>query len=356
MSTFAVFNANRRVNDVPTSKTNVKAFARYVASFILTALFLYLAFRDKDFKAVWDTLSKVRWWWVAVLLVGGYLSHLVRAWRWQYLLVPVKDSVTLRNSFSAVMIGYMVNNFLPRVGEVVRPYTLGKLESISKTAAFGTVIIERIIDIIAFFTLLFVVAGFYSDSFVELFPSLASKQSLFLGGAIVLFGLFVLFFFKADAILSSLKKAIVFLPDTLRRKIEGLFDSFLTGFAVAKHPGEFMMIIVTSCLIQTLYLLLMYIPFYAFDPIAGRSLNLGSSALLLVVSTVAFALPTPSGFGTYHSFTTFALTQLYHIDGVTALSYSILTHEVGVMLTLVVGLFYFFKDHIRVREMVDDAA
>jgi uncharacterized membrane protein YbhN (UPF0104 family) len=98
----------------------------------------------------------------------------------------------------------------------------------------------------------------------------------------------------------------------------------------------------------------MYIPFYAFDAMANHSLNFGSAAILLVVSTVAFAVPTPSGFGTYHSFTSFTLTQLYHIDGVTALSYSILTHEVGVLLTTVIGLYYFFRDHIRVTEIVVD--
>src|SRR5271157_3926498 len=133
---------------------NVKTYIRYGVSFIVMALFMFLAFRGKNFGSIWDCLSSVHWIWVVYLIVGGVLSHLARAWRWQYLLAPIKENVTLRNSFSAVMIGYMVNNFLPRVGEVVRPYTLGKLENISKTAVFGTVVIERVIDIITFFSIL----------------------------------------------------------------------------------------------------------------------------------------------------------------------------------------------------------
>ena len=333
----------------------VKASARYLLSFLVTALFLYLAFRDKDFSAVWKTLSGVHWSWIVYLMIGGVLSHLARAWRWQYLLIPVKENVSLRNSFSAVMIGYMVNNFLPRVGEVVRPYTLGRLESISKTAAFGTVIIERVIDIITFFSILLAVLFFYSSSFAELFPSFASMEPLFLAGSIICLALFVLFFFKAEFFLSLFRRLLVVLPDKLRMKIEHLFDSFLSGFAISKHPGQFFMIIVTSYIIWGLYLLLMYLPFYAFDMIGLHGLNFGSATVLMVVSTVAFAFPTPSGFGTYHSFTSFALTRLYHVDGVTALSYTILTHEIGVFITTVFGLYYFFKDNVRVTEVVSGA-
>ncbi len=332
-----------------------KASARYLISFLVAALFLYLAFRGKDFGAVWKTLSKVHWSWIVYLMIGGVLSHLARAWRWQYLLIPVKENVSLRNSFSAVMIGYMVNNFLPRVGEVVRPYALGRLESISKTAAFGPVIIERIIDIITFFSILLAVLFFYSSSFAEMFPSFASMEPLFLAGSVISFALFVLFFFKAEFFFSLFRRVLVFLPEKIRNKIEHLFDSFLSGFAISKYPGQFLMIIVTSYIIWGLYLLLMYLPFYAFDMIGSNALNFGSATVLMVVSTVAFAFPTPSGFGTYHSFTSFALTRLYHVDGVTALSYTILTHEIGVFITTVIGLYYFFKDHIRVTEMVNDA-
>jgi len=331
---------------------SAKPYIRYVLSFVIMALFMYLAFRGQDFDAIWISLTRVHFVWIFYLIVGGILSNIVRAWRWQYLLIPIKKNVTLRNSFSAVMIGYMVNNFLPRVGEVVRPYTLGKLEGISKTAVFGTVVIERVIDIITFFSILLAVMFFYSDSFAELFPTFASIKPYFLGGSVCAFIFFIFFFFKAEYIFSLMKRSLVFLPEKIRGKVEHVFESFISGFAIAKYPKQFAMIIITSYITQGLYLLLMYIPFFAFDAMANHSLDFGSAAILLVVSTVAFAVPTPSGFGTYHSFTSFTLTQLYHVDAVTALSYSILTHEVGVLLTMVIGVYYFFRDHIRVTEIV----
>ena len=179
-------------------------------------------------------------------------------------------------------------------------------------------------------------------------------EPLFLAGSIISLALFVLFFFKAELFLSLFRRVLIFLPEKIRAKIENLFDSFLRGFAISKYPGQFFMIIVSSYVIWGLYLLLMYLPFYAFDMINSNGLNFGSATVLMVVSTVAFAFPTPSGFGTYHSFTSFALTQLYHVDGVTALSYTILTHEIGVFITTVIGLYYFFKDNVRVTEMVKE--
>ena len=93
--------------------------------------------------------------------------------------------------------------------------------------------------------------------------------------------------------------------------------------------------------------------FFAFSSLSGHNLDLGASVILLTISTIAFALPAPGALGTYHSFLTAALIRLYGVDSVTALSFSIITHETGYILTTVVGLYYFIKDHIRVSDVVN---
>jgi uncharacterized protein (TIRG00374 family) len=327
---------------------------RYAFSFLLTALFLYLAFRGIDRDALWNSLRGVHWGWMVLLFVGSIVSHLARAWRWQYLLYPIKPNVSLRNSFSAVMIGYMVNNFLPRVGEFVRPYTIGNLENISKSAALGTVVIERIIDMITFLSILLIVFFLYSDSFAQLFPGFETLKILFLLGAIGLTALFILLFFKADLLFSLLRRLLIIVPSKLRLRVESKFDSFVSGFAIANYPGKFAMIALSSYAVWGLYIVMMYLPFFSFDNIMAHHLDFGAATLLMVVSGVAFALPASGGFGTYHSFTSFALTQLFHIDPVTALSYSILTHEIGFVCTTSFGLYYFIKDHVRMSDVVGE--
>ena len=329
---------------------------RYILSAALTVLFMYLAFRGVKLSELWKSLASVSWVWVAVLFFGGILSHIARAWRWQYLLYPVKKDVTLRNSFSAVMIGYMVNNVLPRIGEVVRPYTLGRLEKISRSAAFGTVVIERIVDTITFMFILLVSMFFYMNSFGDLFPSFRSLQPYVLAGSVLFLVFAIVVFFKAEFFFSIIKKLSGFFPDKIRGKADTVYDTFISGFAISRYPGKFLAIAVSSLCIWGLYIVLMYLPFFAFPSMVSMGLDFGTATLLVVVSGVAYAFPTPSAFGTYHSFTSFALTRLYHIDPVTALSYSILTHEVGYILTTGIGLFYFFRDHVRVDEAVEESA
>ncbi|MCX6137709.1 MAG: lysylphosphatidylglycerol synthase transmembrane domain-containing protein [Ignavibacteriales bacterium] len=329
-----------------------KKSIRYATSFLLTALFMYLAFRGIDRDALWNSLRGVHWGWMVLLFLGSIVSHLARAWRWQYLLYPIKPTVSLRNSFSAVMIGYMVNNFLPRVGEFVRPYTIGNLENISKSASLGTVVIERIIDMITFLSILLIVFFLYTDSFAQLFPGFESLKIFFLLGAILLTGIFILLFFKADLFFSLLRKLLVIVPRKLRNKVESKFDSFVSGFGIANHPGKFAMIALSSYVVWGLYIVMMYLPFFSFDAMVAHRLDFGAATFLMVVSGVAFAFPTSGGFGTYHSFTSFTLTQLFHIDPVTALSYSILTHEVGFFSTTSIGMYFFIKDHVRVSDVV----
>jgi uncharacterized protein (TIRG00374 family) len=319
---------------------------------VLMFVLLYLAFRGKDMGQLWESISAVSWIWFVILVIGGTLSHVVRAWRWQYLLSPIKPNVTLRNSFSAVMIGMLVNNVLPRVGEVVRPVALGKLERISRSAAFGTVVLERILDLITFILILLVVLFFYASSFSKLFPTLANVEWIFLYGSAASLVVFMVIFIKAEFVFSFLTRAVAFLPSSLRGKLERVINSFLRGFAASKQPGNFLMIAFTSLTIWIMYIVLMYLPFYAFNIAGFNNLDFSSATILMVVSGVAYAVPTPSGFGSYHFFTAFALSRLFNVDPVVASSYALYTHSLGFLSTTLVGLYYLLKDKIHVAEIV----
>ena len=116
---------------------------RYLLSLVLMVVFLLFAFRGVDLGSVLDTLRSADYGWILASVVPLMASHLLRAFRWRYLLDPIKQGIGLRNLFSGVMVGYFFNNILPRAGELARPYALAKLESIPKGAAFGTIVVER---------------------------------------------------------------------------------------------------------------------------------------------------------------------------------------------------------------------
>jgi uncharacterized protein (TIRG00374 family) len=330
----------------------VKNIISTLFSIALAALFLYLAFRGKNIDQLWRSLIDVHWMWFVVLFVGSALSHVLRAWRWKYLLYPIKKDITLRNAFSATMIGYLINNVVPRLGEFVRPYALKKLEGVSRSATMGTIVLERLLDLLTFAIIVLTVLAIYAEPFAVWFPSMAKFEWLFFLGSAVMMVVFVLIFLKAEILFRFIKKFLFFLPKNVRLQTEKIFDSFLTGFQAAKHPGNFLMIAVISILIWLSYTVLLYIPFFIYDFSKSSAINFGSAAVLQVASGVAFALPTPSGIGSYHAFTSFTLTQLYHVDPESALSYAVYTHAVGFLTTTIIGLYYFVVDKMHVGDVM----
>ncbi len=333
-------------------KSIVKNTISTLFSIALAALFLYLAFRGKDIEQLWRSLIDVHWIWFVILFVGSALSHVLRAWRWKYLLYPIKKDISLRNAFSATMIGYLINNVVPRLGEFIRPYALKNLEGVSRSATMGTIVLERILDLVTFAIIVLTVLAVYAEPFAVWFPSMAQFEWVFFAGAAVMMIVFVLIFLKAEILFQFIKKMLFLFPVNVRKQAEKIFDSFLTGFQAAKHPGNFLMIAVTSILIWLSYTVLLYIPFFIYDFSSMSEINFGAAAVLQVVSGFAFALPTPSGIGSYHAFTSFTLTQLYHVNPDSALSYAVYTHAVGFLTTTILGLYYFIVDKMHVGDVM----
>jgi uncharacterized protein (TIRG00374 family) len=299
-----------------------RALLRYSISFLIAFAFLYYAFQGVRLADLWRSLKGADYWWVLMLVPLNILSNWVRAVRWAYLLAPIKSNMSRRNLFSGVMIGYAVNNILPRVGELVRPYVIGKLEGISKSSALATVVVERILDFMSFYFIVCIVLFVYPHSLDPFIQDAKLARPLVLLGSFALLAIFVLLYFKAESFFRIVAKAVHFAPRKMAARIEPILDSFYTGFAVSKMRSQFGIILLQSFLIWG-----------------------------LVISSISWILPAPGAMGTYHSFLTVAMIRLYGVSATTALSYAIVTHEVGYLVVMVIGGYYYFRDHFRVSEL-----
>ncbi len=329
----------------------VKSYFRYIISIIIAFLFLYFAFKGVKLSELWESLKGANYWWVAWLIPLNILMNWVRAERWAHLLNPIKSSISKRNLFSGVMIGYAINNVLPRVGELVRPYIVGKREGISRTSVFGTVVVERILDFMSFYFIVCVALSLYPyflDPFVDQADTI---RPFFLIGSIAFLAIFILLFFKAEAFFRFLAKTIFFLPQKYKEKVEILLDKFYSGFAVAKVRDKLGIILFQSLIIWGLNALVMFVPFFAFTPLREAGMDFGAAVVLLVISSIAWILPAPGAMGTYHWFLQVAMIKLYGIDDTTALSYAIVTHEVGYLVVMVIGIYYYIHDNINISDL-----
>ncbi len=323
---------------------------RYLISALVTLLFLYLAFRGTDLGSLMHTMATADYWWILLSAVLLMVSHIVRAWRWRYLMNPIKPGIGLRNLFSGVMIGYMVNNVLPRGGEIARPYVLGELESVSKSAAFGTIVVERILDVFSFLLLVILIPLLYQGPLWETFPWLQSAGiTVTLITGCLLFVL-VLLMVRRDWTDALLRLVDPLLPRWIASRAGKRVHAFLDGFLFLKNPAQTLAILLLSALVWLTYAAMTYTAFFAFD--LQGVLDFRASVVLLAISSVGYAIPTPGGTGTYHALTSQALVQLYHVGPAVALGYATITHAIGFFGTTIVGSYYLFRDNVRIGEAV----
>ena len=241
-----------------------------------------------------------------VVLLSGALTivaHYSRALRWRMLMEPVGYKPTGSNAFLAVLTGYFANTLVPRLGEVTRCGTLNRLEHVPVNVSFGTVVAERIIDVLML--LLLLGATFLleferlSTFFIDFFsaklgggnskPAGSSPVLLYLAGGLLGMALVTWVLFQ--------KYKEVLRQKPFYQKIEkfaiGLLEG-LTSVRKLKNPGLF---VFHTVLIWTTYYLMSYILFFAIPQTSHLGLLAGLT--FLVVGSIGMATPTPGGTGSF---------------------------------------------------------
>jgi uncharacterized protein (TIRG00374 family) len=271
----------------------LKSILKYLISSLLAAGLLYWAFSKSQLH--WNdllaTFQQADYNWVAVSILISILSHLLRALRWEQLLAAMSYKPGTVRTFSAVLIGYFANFLVPRLGEVTRCGSLQKTADIPFEESFGTVITERIVDLLSLVVLVGITFIFeWKPLQQSLFPTLHLPSGILLitASMLGLIGLGVLWKFKD------------FLQNIgAESKVGKMILGWVAGIGSIRHlaqPGKF---IGYSVGIWVCYYLSTYTLFLAFP----NSENLGLSAALtvLVMGTFGMATPTQGGIGAYHS-------------------------------------------------------
>lgn len=325
---------------------------KYLLSLVLTLGFLYAAFRGTDTGQLAAAIGSADYLWLLVMFILLMLSHCLRSWRWRYLLEPIKTGIGFRNLFSGVMVGYFINNILPRAGELVRPYTLGKLESISRSAALGTIVVERMMDTLSFLFLLVLIPVVYDGHLRDAFPWLGDAGIFLTAAVVILFALITVLMVRRDMTNKVVQFISGVLPVRAHDRFHRIVHSFLDGFLFLKRPKNFAVIFLLSAGVWLLYIAMTKAAFHAMH-LEGQ-LGWRASIVVLAISSIGIAIPTPGSTGGYHFFTAQTLTKLFLVPDGTALGFATLTHGVGYVGITIIGLYFFIRDHIRISEAVQE--
>jgi hypothetical protein len=317
---------------------------KLVLGLALSALFLWLASRGIRWPEVWRILSGARYWLMVPVVVLTMLAYLVRAWRWQFLLIGV-GHIPLRSLWSSIMIGFMGNNILPaRLGELLRAYSLGRSSGVSRSAALASVVVERILDI---GVLLLVFGGVFALG--RLPPGIGRWGGILLVPATPVVAFLVLFELRPEPVWGLVER---FLPRRLRPRFRTIAMNFRDGLRVLRHPvpllaGIGLSILMWGILVGVVMLCL-----------AALSLTTAPDAavVVLVVMAIGTMVPAAPGYvGTLQAAGTLALVQ-YSVPQSSAFSFTVLYHAGQWLPVTVVGLVYFMRQNLSLRRLGDLAA
>lgn len=304
----------------------------------LGILLLFFAFRGVAFDELSTTLKKVNFWWIGLSLLFAGISFLSRARRWMLLIEPLGYTPSFKNTYHSVMVGYLSNYALPRLGEVTRCVTLGNREKIPVDSLFGTVIIERVTDLLMLMLIMLVLLISWMEKFGAFFGDQVlqplQQKLIALFGGTWLFWLMVvaaLCFIFLISYLFRKSLAKIVLVRKIRDFLKGIYTGLQSIYRM-KRKWEF---ILHSILIWFLYILMTWVVVYALEELSG--LTFIDGMFLLVIGGLGMAAPVTAGIGAYHWITSRGLMFVYDFSLETGSAYAILAHESNSLLTIILG-------------------
>ena len=322
---------------------------------VISAVFLWIALQGLHLDSVWNVLQIANYWWVIPGVAIYFLGVWARAWRWHYLLRPLKD-ISTKKMFPIVAIGYMGNNIYPaRAGELLRAYVLRQDEGIPISTSLATIIIERAFDGLVMLAFVFVnlpeLATLTANSGFA-----GSIRGLALVGVAVFFTAVAIFI--SMAIYPARARSIFlwvnerFVPEGYRDKLGDFADRFIQGLASLRSPADVAMVLLTTIVIWLLETGKYWFLMHAFP------FEVSFFALMLMNGIVNLATTIPSAPGYIGTFDApgIALLEAYGVEGAIAAAYTLVLHVALWLPITLLGGYYMIRKGLSWTQVQADAS
>jgi len=311
---------------------------KYALGLGIGGLLLFLTFRNINLSEAWDQLSNADFRFVFASLAVSLLSHFLRALRWKMLLQPAGFSTSVYNTFAAVMVGYMANNAVPRLGEVSRCSMLLKSDKVPFSHSIGSVVLERIIDMLVmmgFIALCFLLEYERLMQIVEETTGTQDGSKVGIGYyLLVLLPFTILAIFLVRKYLDKLEEIPVFAKVIAFIKNVGLSA---IGIFRLRNPGRFVMLTIA---IWICYILQYYVCFFALTETSDLSFYF--AMMVMVIGGIGIILPVPGGVGAFHFFCQLTFITFGYSEQSGA-AYALLIHTSQYLMLIAAGALAYFS-------------
>jgi hypothetical protein len=321
----------------------VKHSGKALFGVAVTVVLLWWALRGVPFGDVWAQIRQGDPLLLTAAVAVATLGFLIRALRWKVLLEPVRPDTTLRSRFAAVSIGFMANNVLPaRVGEFARAYVLSRLEPLSASAAFGSLVVERFLDGVVLLLLLVLpplTPGFPSGGALSHGLGAIILRGGIAAVAVVTVGLIVMAVWPS-AFIRGAERVGAHLPSSVARPGVDALKALLDSIAVLRSPRLLTLGLLWTAGFWLFHGLSFWLGMMAF----GIHTGLVSAWFTEAVVGFGVAIPSAPGFiGTFHASANFALTNVFGVDEARSLAFAFGYHFGGWIPITVIGLAYAWR-------------
>jgi len=313
-----------------------------------------LAFKNVAFSELATHFSAMNYGWLLPYFIIVIISHYARAERWLLFVESKTDKskpkkITL---FTGVMVGYLVNYAVPRLGEISRSVYVSRKENLPASNLFGTIILERILDLLCLGILLILVAVYFvsdssilinifGDRIINYITSLSQFKNIVLLIVSVSAGLISIWVLVKSMENLSRKFSTI---DKLYSKFTYLNKTFWNGILAIKNVDNWLMFLVWTAVIWIGYILMVYIPFWMFNLQLTYNLNILDAIAIMTIASIGIVLPSPGGVGTYHYFVKQALLFLSAVPAAIGLAFGLVTHAVMMISVVIITLVMLFID------------
>lgn len=306
---------------------------------------LYWMYRDFDFaEAKHILLHETNVWWLLASLIPITLSHVIRGLRWLLTLAPLGYRPKVGDSVDSIFVAYAANVLVPRVGEVSRCAVLTKYDRIPFSKALGTLVAERLIDmlLVAVFVCVMLLTQF--DVFMSLFAT-TGTSGISLGSLLVSPKTYIVI----AAIVAGAALLWLWLKNTtLYAKMKQLVRGFVDGLMslrTMQHKGLF---VLYTLGIWVGYFLEFYIAFFCFPFTADLSVVQG--LVIFAAISLAIIIPTPNGAGPWH-FVVISMMTLYGVSHADASSFALIVHTFQTLGVIMLGVYGWVALQVRNRKL-----
>lgn len=315
-------------------------YLQYTIIISISVISLYFAFSGEDIHLIISEIKKVKISGILLASIILLLSCLIRAYRWKLLIKPL-EQLNLKHVFSATMIGYFGNGVLAfRLGELLKSYSVAKNTNLKISQAIGTVILERILDLLMVFLMGLILVPWIPNQFSQ------AKSTLLVLTMLII--VFIIVIISINKLKYNFGKKYLNYFFSKGNKVLVHFKNVYVGLKAIFENKHLKSILFSSIMLWITYFVITLITLKS----CSIELKLSDASILFILGSLAIGIPAlPGSIGTYDAAIKYILITIFDIESHEALNYALISHAVSYFPLTIVGAVYFVIGNFGIKTL-----